>query len=59
MMMGNRLNIMIQAPYAEDKAKLPNGIYVMRTYTELRDGSQNVAVVIQNLTAWPICLAAG
>ena len=39
MMMGNRLNVMTQAPYPEDKADLPNGLYVMRTYTELKDGS--------------------
>ena len=27
------------APYPNDKANLPNGLYVMRTYTELKDGS--------------------
>ena len=57
MMMGNRLNIMTQAPYTEDKANLPNAIYIMRTYTELQDGSRNAAVVIHNLTAWPIRLS--
>ena len=45
-MMGNRLNVMTQAPYPEDKADLPNGLYVMRTYTELKDGSQNVSLVL-------------
>ena len=59
MMMGNRLNVMTQAPYPDDKADLPNGLYVMRTYTELKDGSQNVSVVLRNLTAWPIHLARG
>ena len=39
MMMGHQLNVMMQAPYADDKADLPNGLYVMRTYTELKDGS--------------------
>ena len=39
MMIGNRLNVMTQTPYPEDKADLPNGLYVMRTYTELKDGS--------------------
>ena len=58
-MMGNWLNIMTQAPYPEDKADLPNGLYVMRTYTELKDGSQNVSLVLQNLTARPIYLARG
>ena len=59
MMMGNRLNVMMQAPYPEDKADLPNGLYVMRTYMELKDGSQNVSLMLQNLTARPIYLARG
>ena len=59
MMMGNQLNVMTQAPYPEDKADLPNALYVMRTYTELKDGSQNVSLVLQNLTVWPIYLARG
>ena len=46
MMMGHRLNVMMQAPYPEDKADLPNGLYVMRTYTELKDGSRNVSLVL-------------
>ena len=53
------MNVMMQAPYPEDKADLPNGLYVMRTYTELKDGSQNVFLVLQNLTAQPIYLARG
>ena len=59
MMMGNWLNIMTQAPYPEDKADLPNWLYVMRTYTELKDGSRNVSLMQQNLTAQPIYLARG
>ena len=58
-MMGHRLNVMTQAPYSDDKADLPNGLYVMRTYTELKDGSRSVSVVLQNLTARPIHLARG
>ena len=50
-MMGNWLNVMTQAPYPEDKADLPNGLYVIRTYTELKDGSQNVPLVLRNLTS--------
>ena len=57
MMMGHWLNVMMQAPYPDDKADLPNGLYVMRTYTELKDGSQSVSVVLWNLTARPIHLA--
>ena len=57
MMMGNWLNIMTQAPYPEDKADLPNGLYIMRMYMKLKDGSRNVSLVLQNLTAPPIYLA--
>ena len=59
MMMGNQLNVMTQAPYSEDKADLPNGLYVMRMYTELKDGSRNVSLVLRNLTTRPIHLARG
>ena len=59
MMMGNWLNVMMQAPYPEDKADLPNGLYVMRMYTELKDGSRNVFLMLRNLTARPIYLARG
>ena len=58
-MMGHRLNVMTQVPYSDDKADLPNGLYVMRTYTELKDGSRSVSVVLRNLTAQPIHLARG
>ena len=50
-MMGHRLNIMMQAPYSDDKADLPNGLYVSRMYTELKDGTWSVSVVLRNLTA--------
>ena len=59
MMMGHQLNIMMQAPYSDDKADLLNGLYVMRTYTELKDGSRSVSIVLRNLTARPIHLARG
>ena len=58
-MMGHRLNVMMQARYPDDKADLPNGLYVMRTYTELNDGSRSVSVMLQNLIAQPIHLARG
>ena len=59
MMMGHQLSIMKQAPYSDDKADLPNGLYVMSTYTELKDGSRSVFIVLRNLTARPIHLARG
>ena len=43
----------------DDKADLPNGLYVMRTYTELKDGSRSVSTVLRNLTGRPIHLARG
>ena len=59
MMMGNRLNVMTQVPYPEDKADLPNGLYIMRTYTDLKDSSRNVSLVLRNLTSRPIFLPRG
>ena len=58
-MMGYKLHVMIQATYPEDQANLPNGVYVVKTYTELRDGSHNVLVVLHNLMGKPVHLAAG
>ena len=59
MMMGYNLHIMTQATYLEDRANLPNGVYVVKTHTELRDGSHNVSVVLHNLMGKPVHLAAG
>ena len=50
MMMGYKLHIMTQATYPEDQAGLLNGVYVLKTYTELHDGSCSVSVVLHNLT---------
>ena len=58
MMMGYKLHVMTQATYPEDRANLPNGVYVVKTYTELCDGSRNVSVVLRNLTGKPVHLAA-
>ena len=59
MMMGYRLDVMTQAPYVEDRANLPVGVYVVPTYSELRDGSWSVAVVLHNLTGKLVHLQAG
>ena len=59
MMMGYKLHIMTQAIYLEDQANLPNGVYVVKTYTELHDGSSNVSVVLRNPMGKPVHLAAG
>ena len=50
-MHGYKLHIMTHAPYPEDKSSLPNGVYILKTYMELRDGSRNVSVVLRNLTS--------
>ena len=59
MMMGYKLHVMTQATYLEDWANLLNGVYVVKTYTELHDGSRNVSVVLRNLMGKPVHLAAG
>ena len=59
MMMGYKLHVMTQASYPEDRANLPNGVYVVKTYTELHDGSRSVLVVLRNLTGKPVHLPAG
>ena len=56
-MQGYKLYVMIHAPYQEDKSSLPNGIYVLKTYTQLKEGSWNVSVVLRNLTSKMIHLA--
>ena len=56
MMMGYKLHVMTQATYLEDRANLPNGVYVVKTYTELHDGSRNVSVVLRNLMGKPVHL---
>ena len=56
---GHHLNVMVQPPYPEDKAKLPLGLYVQRVYTKLNDGSQNVSTVLHNGTGKPMHLTAG
>ena len=59
MMMGYKLHVMTQASYLEDRANLPNGVYIVKTYTELHDGSCSVSVVLRNLTGKPVHLPAG
>ena len=56
-MQGYKLHVMIHALYPEDKSSLPNGVYILKTYTELKDGSRNVSVVLWNLTSKTIHLA--
>ena len=55
---GHRLNVMVQPPYPEDKVKLPLGLYIQRVYTELKDGSWNVSMVLRNGTGKPMHLTA-
>ena len=57
-MMGYKLHLMTQATYPEDWENLPNGVYMVKTYTELHDGSRNVLVVLRNHTGKPVHLPA-
>ena len=56
-MQGYKLHVMIHAPYLEDKSSLPNSIYILKTYTELKDSSRNMSMVLWNLTSKMIYLA--
>ena len=58
-MHGYKLHVLTHAPYPEDKSSLPNGVYVLKTYTELKDGSRNFSVVLRNLTSRTIHLTSG
>ena len=59
MMMGYKLHVMTQTTYPEDRANLPDGVYVVKTYTELHDGRRNVSVVLCYLMGKPVHLPAG
>ena len=50
--LGEHLNVMVQALYAQD-GTLPPGLTVQNTYTELRKGSKKAMVVVWNNTAYP------
>ena len=59
MIMGHQLRVMTQAPYPEDKANLPVGLYMLCSYTELHGGSRTAHVVLRNGTSRPIRLSQG
>ena len=50
--LGEHLNVMVQALYAQD-GTLPPGLTMQNTYIELRKGSKKVVVVVWNNTAYP------
>ena len=56
MMTDHQLNIMTQAPYPDDMAALPNGIYITHSYTDMKPTSRQVSVIIRNMTSRPIHL---
>ena len=59
MMLDCTLWVITQAPYPEDQANLPNGLYVLSTYTQLSLGSHSVVVVVWNRTFKTVHLAIG
>ena len=59
MMMDHRLNVMTQAPYPDDMAALPNGIYITCAYTDMKPSSRQVSVIIRNMMSRPIHLPRG
>ena len=50
--LGERVNVMVQALYAQDRTLSP-GLTVQNMYTELRKGSKKAVVVMWNNTAYP------
>ena len=46
------INIMLQALQTKDSS-LPQGLTIQNTYTELRQGSKKVVVVVRNSMAYP------
>ena len=50
--LGEHINVMVQALYAQDGTLLP-GLTVQNMYTELRKGSKKAVVVVWNNTAYP------
>ena len=59
MMMDQKLKVITQAPYPEDNANLPVGMYVLRNYTKMKDGGQIVHLVLRNGTSCPIRISGG
>ena len=59
MMKDHQLNVMMQAPYLDNMAALPNGIYIMWAYTNMKPGSHQVSVIVRNVTSRPIPLPWG
>ena len=50
--LGEHLNVMVQALHVQDGTS-PPGITMQNTYTELREGSKKVVVVVWNNTTYP------
>ena len=50
---------MTQAPYPDDMAALPNGIYITCAYTDMKPGSRQVSIIIRNMTSRPFHLPQG
>ena len=59
MMLDHTLQVITQALYPEDQANLPNGLYVLSTYTQLNPGSCSIAVFIHNGTSHAIHMPGG
>ena len=59
MMLDHVLHVITQAPYPEDEANLPNGLYVLSTYTQLNPRCHDVAVVVRNGMSRLIHIASG
>ena len=52
---GVRLNVMTETLHAED-GSLPQGLTIQNAYTEMHDGSKNVAIILRNSMVYPQAL---
>ena len=59
MMTTMKLNVMTQAPYTEDEANLPVGLYILRIPCDMDPGSRMVHLALRNGTSRPIKLSPG
>ena len=59
MFLGSNMQMMTQTLEEGCGSHLPHGLSIMNTYTEMATGSNQVAVVVKNLTNTPITIAKG
>ena len=59
LLLANNMHVMTQSLKGGDGPHLPHGLSVVKMYTGVISGSNQVAVVVKNLTAIPITITKG